>query len=318
MLSLLVPTKDRYDELIILLRRLESESPAHIKVFISDNCSHDARYVGKLPQIIAKHPLDITLTRQLHPLSAFENWKTLIHKITTRYAAFCGDDDFWSPGGLTKTVAWMIENNIDLSYTAEWHLHSRELPHQSLIKINRLFALPQAPLARVIEFIKYNNDPIAYALMETKLLTKMFSEFRTHWSFLPRSHITNTAYTGVAVALLAARNAEWYQHAFHSQGVAPAERMREKSMSAKTIDFSLENIYYIIRRIQICSRMLIISYSFKKSLTEYCIFSLKLIFFTACNLPLFSLLRRNAKSHRLNAFNRPRSRHSATSVPSRK
>jgi hypothetical protein len=249
MLTLLIPTKNRFDELNLLLKRLEHEDPNIVTAYISDNASDDPRYRTELGLITAQHPLRIIVTRHPTPVTAFANWRSLLYKANNKYIAFCGDDDFWEPGSLSKTTLWMDHHDVDFSYPREWHLHSRKLPNQRTLSVHQLPQLPKEPLDRVLAFYAYDNDPMVYGIFEYNLMTKMFGHFLSGWKLLPISHITDTAYPGVVSALLHAKNPEWSSHGFHSQGIIESWPGNKRSRARNYIALKT-NYFYIARRMQ--------------------------------------------------------------------
>lgn len=249
MLTLLIPTKNRFDELKLLLKRLEHEDPNIVTAYISDNASDDPRYRTELGLITSQHPLRIIATRHPAPVSVVANWNSLLCKANNKYIAFCGDDDFWEPGSLSKTTLWMDQHDVDFSYPREWHLHSRKLPEQRTLSVHQLPQLPKGPLDRVLAFYAYDNDSMVYGIFEFHLMVKMFGHFLSGWKLLPISHIADTAYPGIVSALLYAKNPEWSSHGFHSQGVIECCLGNKQSRARNYIALKT-NYFYIIRRIQ--------------------------------------------------------------------
>lgn len=294
-LALLIPTKDRFDELLLLLKRLEKEDPEVVCVYISDNASQDPRYRQELNLIAKKHPLKINITHHHELINVFENWKSLLVIPSTKYLAFCGDDDFWEAGGLSQTIKWMENCNVDFTYPEKWHLHSRKLPNQETMSMHELPPLPKAPLERVLAFYKYDNDPMVYGIFEADLMKKMFDNLHSGWKLLPKAHITDTAYLGIISVLLHARNPGWSNVCYHSQGI-DARTVSNLTPRLRHYIAAKTNIYYIVRKTQLLFGTIYMSSKLSKSRLEALVFSLRLFAVVFSRVPIVIAIKNDVKA----------------------
>jgi hypothetical protein len=279
-----------------LLDSLREEDPDVVRVVISDNSSDDFRYTELLPRLLDHHPLEIVLVRLKSLVSAAENFKSLLSSVLTPYACFCGDDDAWSPGGVTLAVKWMIEHNVDMTYPAVWHTHFRDDPRYISQSSDHLFPLSDRPEERVLSFLSYNNDPFFYGIYSSPLLIKVLSEWRRSWSFLPANHIWNTSYLGMVSVLLHSQNPCWFLGTTHSQGVPRPVNVQGFSrlliLARRASRMPLNNVYYLIRRIQILARCFVLVKPFCRGTVVYWLFCQRAIAITLLRLPVVCLGRR--------------------------
>lgn len=216
-LTVLIPTKNRCVILAALLRRLESEDPGVVRVVVSDNCSDEPGYASAIPQACASHPLQVIYRRHETPLTALQNFESLLPFATTTFSCFLGDDDFWEEGALTPIAQLMNERGLDFVYAQEWFLHDRN--SNAALGRFTMHTLHENRLRNIEEFIRYGNDPHVYGVFRSPLLVEMCSYFTPHWRLLPRSHIVDTAFTALVFVYLSTARIEWVPYS-HSQGVA--------------------------------------------------------------------------------------------------
>ena len=121
-LTVLIPTFNRYDMLIDLLKRLENEDRKKIRILISDNCSEDIRYTD-LKETCKQHPLNIQVFRHEEAITVNRNFEFLLSKVETEFSCYLADDDYWELGALSKMVTIMVRDDIDFSYSESWFVH---------------------------------------------------------------------------------------------------------------------------------------------------------------------------------------------------
>jgi len=108
MISIIVPTMNRSDFLIRLLRYYEdTEFDGYI--FIADGSSPD--HVERTKRVIESLRGKFTIVYKEYPgVSPAECMKRMLDDVTTPYAAFCGDDDFLVPRGLNACINFLNEH----------------------------------------------------------------------------------------------------------------------------------------------------------------------------------------------------------------
>ncbi len=216
MLTVLIPTRNRSQLLSELLRKLESEDPGQVKVAISDNASEDPGYEN-IPAQCAKHPLNIQYQRHPTPIAAIDNFSSLNKFVTTEFACYLGDDDFWEPGALSEIVRIMQEDHLDFAYAKRWHLHDRETG--VVLSTHEMHELHESVAANIREFLKYRNDPHTYGIVRSQLFLEMSKRLESKWKFVPQDFIFNTAYPALFHVFAKTTKIRWVNYA-HSQGIA--------------------------------------------------------------------------------------------------
>ncbi len=110
LLSIVIPTKDRYYYLEILLRKLFTYNREEIEIVIQDNTDDNSEFLDFLKEV--DYPLlKYGYTKGQIPI--YQNADDAILNSTGRYICFIGDDD-----GVTSKildcVEYMVKNNIDV------------------------------------------------------------------------------------------------------------------------------------------------------------------------------------------------------------
>lgn len=112
LLSIVVPTKDRYEFLFYLLKLVDSFNSSEIEVIIQDNTSENAEVLSFLKTELK----NVDIFKYFHTkeqISVSENSTKAIINSTGEYVCFIGDDD-----GVTRRIVecvhWMKKNNINI------------------------------------------------------------------------------------------------------------------------------------------------------------------------------------------------------------
>ena len=109
-LSIVVPTKDRYDTLLVLLAYILNWNRQDVSIVVHDNSTDST----PIESFLAKHGSDSRLIYEHNPqaMSMVENFNRALAKANGTYVCLLGDDD-----GLVESVVdfckWMERNRID-------------------------------------------------------------------------------------------------------------------------------------------------------------------------------------------------------------
>jgi glycosyltransferase involved in cell wall biosynthesis len=109
-LSIVIPTKDRYQCLIPVIKELEAAfQNFNIEIVVQDNTNDNTEFVN----FMQSHPLKFT--RYFHipeQISMSKNCDYSVTNSTGEYVILIGDDDFVFPS-IFKGIKWMKENNME-------------------------------------------------------------------------------------------------------------------------------------------------------------------------------------------------------------
>ena len=95
-LSLIIPTKDRYETLFqVILSIIEYVPTEYLEIVISDNSSDNTRALDFIKSVKKKDV--INYSHCIDPLSMVENTERALSLATGEYLMFIGDDDFVTP-----------------------------------------------------------------------------------------------------------------------------------------------------------------------------------------------------------------------------
>ncbi len=112
LLSIIIPTKDRYEYLIPLIQLIHSFESKAIELVIQDNSNENNRIVEFL------ETLNCDKTKYFHNschLSVIENCDLAVSNSTGHFVCFIGDDDGVLPM-IVDCCLWMKRKNIDSVY----------------------------------------------------------------------------------------------------------------------------------------------------------------------------------------------------------
>ncbi len=109
LLSVLVPTRNRPDQLSSLLAILERCKSDQIEFLVSDN--------SDLPLNLTSANGAVKFFRPTSFLNMTDHWNFLASKATGKYLTFVGDDDALLPGNLEALVNFLGTTNADLVWT---------------------------------------------------------------------------------------------------------------------------------------------------------------------------------------------------------
>ena len=109
LLSVLVPTRNRADQLSSLLAILQRCKSDRIEFLVSDN--------SDLPLNLTSANGAVKFFRPTSFLNMTDHWNFLASKATGKYLTFVGDDDALLPGNLEALVNFLETTNADLVWT---------------------------------------------------------------------------------------------------------------------------------------------------------------------------------------------------------
>lgn len=107
LLSVCIPTYNGGDYLIhnieVLMEQVLRDKICDVEIVVSDNCSTDGT-MEKMRVFCEKYPKIFKYNRNSKNLGYDGNILCLLNMARGRYVHFFGDDDFFLPGGLSRTV----------------------------------------------------------------------------------------------------------------------------------------------------------------------------------------------------------------------
>lgn len=110
-LSILIPTKDRYNCLIPVIKDLESDfKDYNIEIVVQDNTLNNEEFVRFL------NCNEVKFVKYFHvesEISMSENCNLSVKNSTGEYSILIGDDDYVFPT-ILNCIKWMKENNIEV------------------------------------------------------------------------------------------------------------------------------------------------------------------------------------------------------------
>lgn len=109
LLSIVIPTKDRYVYLFQLIQLIDSYSLNDIEIVIQDNSSDNAEMLQFLNSNNFKN-LKYFYTSEVIPIS--QNIDLALSRVNSEYVCLIGDDDGVLPN-VVNCVMWMKQKNID-------------------------------------------------------------------------------------------------------------------------------------------------------------------------------------------------------------
>lgn len=183
LLSIVVPTKDRYKYLKHLISLIESFSTTEIELILQDNTENNSEIMEYLNQ----H--DYPFLKYLHckdQLSVKDNSDLAILNSTGEYVCYIGDDD-----GVTRhiidCVRWMKENDVDalissvVDYYWPDYINNRNMSATIFYKpFSKSFEVtdPMKVMKEIMKkgFINRGNLPSVYqGIVKREILDKVYS-----------------------------------------------------------------------------------------------------------------------------------------------
>lgn len=113
LISILIPTKNRYKYLKILIEALSSSENIDFEIVIQDNSDDNASFIEYLN---LHSNSSIKYFYSTGHLSVIENSELAVKNSTGVYTCFIGDDDGVLPA-IVEFVKWMHDNKIDAAIT---------------------------------------------------------------------------------------------------------------------------------------------------------------------------------------------------------
>ncbi|ARV09692.1 hypothetical protein BTO05_08565 [Winogradskyella sp. PC-19] len=117
LLSIIIPTKDRYEYLIPFLKLLKSFNSKKFDVIIQDNSPNNDEFLNYLG---VEQDVRIKYFHTKENLSVIDNCDLAVSNATGKFICFMGDDDGVLPQ-IIETCEWLDKNNIDSAYFNKAH-----------------------------------------------------------------------------------------------------------------------------------------------------------------------------------------------------
>lgn len=113
LLSIVVPTKNRYKTLLVLIETLMTWDNDLFELVIHDNSDDNAYYLENIGSVSQDNRLKYFYIKE--PLSAIQNCDLAIGKASGEYVCFIGDDD-GVVSQIVEVCKWMKHKSIDAIY----------------------------------------------------------------------------------------------------------------------------------------------------------------------------------------------------------
>ena len=187
LLSIVVPTKDRYHYLKYLVSLISRFESRDVELIIQDNSCDNSdftNYLSSLNHDFIKYYYEKT------PLTSIENFDRAILNSNGEYVCFIGDDD-----GIMRyavdCVKWMKRNNIEAlrsSYTHFYYdkieLNGRSTNQKLVYKIPKILYKYYNPIQELKRLLKNGCEldyiPVLYnGIVKREILIKMYSHLGT-------------------------------------------------------------------------------------------------------------------------------------------
>lgn len=169
LLSIAVPTKDRYEYLKPLITLIKSFNSDHIELIIQDNTNNNVEIAEYIKRHNYKHLRYFHTPEQI---SVSQNCDLAVLNSTGEYVCLLGDDDGVS-GHIVSAVKWMKRNEIDVLKTA---FNTYKWPSFSFSRI--------AKLAGVLMTSFYDRK--SYEINPSTQLIKMLKTGGSKFRYLPK------------------------------------------------------------------------------------------------------------------------------------
>jgi glycosyltransferase involved in cell wall biosynthesis len=119
LLSIVIPTKDRYDTLLVVVNKILEIDSDNFEIVIQDNSFRNEYIIDVLSNL---NDPRISYFYSTDPLSQTENSDLAVLNSKGKYVCFIGDDDIIMPY-IIDVVNWMSHNNISVikSYKPDYY-----------------------------------------------------------------------------------------------------------------------------------------------------------------------------------------------------
>lgn len=191
LLSIVIPTKDRYNYLECLLELIYGFKSDQIEVVLQDNTNDNTEILRFMDE--KKYP-NLVYNHIAHQIPISQNCDKAIKKSTGKYVCFIGDDD-----GVTRfiedCVRWMDQNNVevvlpetisyywpDAVYTVSGNTPGRLIIPEFTNKITKVST--QTVLKEIMDlgFINRGRLPLAYhGIVRRDTLEKIYNICGTYF-----------------------------------------------------------------------------------------------------------------------------------------
>jgi len=207
-LSIVVPTKNRYTYLYHLIELIKSFESNEIELVIQDNSDDNSEFA----KFVSQSGLDwLKYFYCSEELTSIENFDKGILNCTGEYICFIGDDD-----GVTRHIIecarWMKKNNIEAARSSKTFYFWPEVISRGLIACETSdkvieYLNPIEELKHILnegcQFLE--NIPVTYAgLVKREVLCRIYSNFNTFFPGGASADIAN----GVALCFYVKRYAK--------------------------------------------------------------------------------------------------------------
>lgn len=206
LLSICLPTYNRFDLVIQQLERLRFENPEVVMVIIRDNASDDPRYTDDLTKYIHRHPLKIRLVRNSKNLGPVENFRLVVKDVETPYAALIADDDYWKgPTVYTDVAQYMFKERLDYAYGSSRFRYDVDDVTARTGDIYS-FEFTQDRVKNFREFLYYHSDVFVYGFYSSPLLVEVIHQIPDRWALLRKGEMKRVAYVACSYLFLNCAN----------------------------------------------------------------------------------------------------------------
>ncbi|MDX9694342.1 MAG: glycosyltransferase [Bacteroidales bacterium] len=185
LLSIVVPTKNRYKYLKVLIKLIDSFKSNEIELIIHDNSDNNFEIIDYINSF---NNNNIKYFHSNEKLTMISNSDLAISKSTAEYVCFIGDDD-----GVTRNildcVKWMKSNNVDSIFsncayynwsgTAQFFKRKNNIiKHDTSIELNVLL--------RKGMILNESHLPLLYhAIVKREVLNTIYKKYETHFLSTP-------------------------------------------------------------------------------------------------------------------------------------
>jgi glycosyltransferase involved in cell wall biosynthesis len=191
-LSVVVPSKNRYETLIVLIQSLLAWDTTDFELIVQDNSYNNDLIKPTLTEF--EHDSRLVYSYSNDTLSAVQNCDQAVSKATGEYVCFIGDDDGVIPE-IINLCYWLKEKDVDGYYGAVASYTWPDMEHAFALnnKFNATLILPQidqeavwiSPLEEVKKVISLGaqdmlNMPRLYqGIIRRECLISLYSDCKT-------------------------------------------------------------------------------------------------------------------------------------------
>lgn len=188
LLSIVVPTKDRYEYLKKLVDLVVSFQSEEIELVIQDNSEDNSIFTEFISEKINKHPW-VKYFYDDQYLTTIQNFDRAVNNCTGDYICFIGDDD-GVVRNITRYVRWMKENNIEALRSAHSvYTWPRNCKYSSYLSYEGKgkgikYLSPVHELFNILNngCLNLGRIPVLYTgIVQKKILDKIYLDYGTYF-----------------------------------------------------------------------------------------------------------------------------------------